>query len=276
MKDNQKPRSDGVLRRRVAVVTGASSGIGRGVALAMAAAGAAVVLVGRDRGRLEQAADAIRQRGGAGDIVVADLVEDGVAEQIVEAARALHSGIDVLVNAAGICLREPVDGGTVETLDAQWRINVRAPYALSLAALPSLRPGGSIIFLSSVAAQVPMADLSAYAATKAAVAALGRTMAVELARRDVRVNTIAPGFVATEMNEQLRQDPGRAERAIAATPAGRLGSPEDIADVAVFLASDAARFVHGAVLPVTGGYPMPFGDRTSVARDAALTGRVAR
>jgi NAD(P)-dependent dehydrogenase (short-subunit alcohol dehydrogenase family) len=137
-----------------------------------------------------------------------------------------------------------------------WETNVRAPFRLLQAALRHLEEsGGVVVFISSISGHVGFANDSAYAATKAAVDALVRCLSIELAPRGVRVNAIAPGFTETPMNEKFREDPSMVDRAVMSTPAGRLGKPYDIAAAVAFLASDAASYIHGAIIPVDGNYP---------------------
>lgn len=241
------------------MVTGASSGIGREVAISFADAGARVLLAGRDVRRLDDAADLITGRGGEGRTVAADFVDDPAAVDAVTAeAVNCFGGLDILVHSAGIYERMLFDRVTRAHLDDQWKINFRAPFLLSQALLPHIRSGGSVIFISSVAADVSIPNASVYCATKAALNALAGVLAIELAPRDIRVNVVAPGFTATAMNERLRRDPKIVNFVLATTPARRLGTVEDVAPVVVFLASDAAKFIQGEVVRVDGGYPTPF------------------
>jgi NAD(P)-dependent dehydrogenase (short-subunit alcohol dehydrogenase family) len=161
----------------------------------------------------------------------------------------------VLVHAAGIYLRDALDVATLEDFDRQWRVNTRLPYELTQAVLPDLIPGGSVIFVTSKAGHVGMYDRAAYGASKAATEAMMRSLAVELAPRGVRVNSVVPGFIASPMNEKLREDEALMGYLEALVPAGRLGSPDDVAAAATWLASDEAAYVYGHSLCVDGGYP---------------------
>lgn len=242
--------SDFSLDGKVAVITGASSGIGFGIAAAMSEAGARVVLVGRDRERLARCGEAV----GEHRLVAVDLTADEAPRRIVDEALEAFGGLDCLVHSAGIFRPRPLDRSPVSDLDEQWRVNVRAPYALTQAALPHLRPGGSLIFISSIAGHVGFPSSVAYCATKGAVELMAKSLAVELAPRGVRVNALAPGNVRTAMNAELFRSPEYEAEMIARTPAGRVGEVEDIAPVAVFLASEASRYVHGSSLLVDGGW----------------------
>jgi NAD(P)-dependent dehydrogenase (short-subunit alcohol dehydrogenase family) len=239
------------LDGKTAIVTGASSGIGAAIAEAMAQAGASVVLVGRDAGRLERVAGLCGERSA---VVVADVIAADAPALIVQRALDAFGGIDVIVHSAGVFAPKPFPDSPVESLDAQWLVNVRAPYAITHAAQEHLGEGSAVIFISSIAGQVGFMGAAAYCATKGAVEQLTKSLAVELAPRGIRVNAIAPGNIHSPMNEQYFQSAEYEAAMIERTPAGRVGVVEDIAPVAVFLASDAARYIHGASLLVDGGW----------------------
>jgi NAD(P)-dependent dehydrogenase (short-subunit alcohol dehydrogenase family) len=238
------------LDGKVAIVTGASSGIGFACAQAMSAAGAKVVLVGRDEERLVACA------GGCGEsqTVAVDLASDHGPARIVEAAIAGFGAIDSIVHSAGAFLPKPLGEAPLDDFDMQWRVNVRAPYALTQAALPHLERDSSVIFVSSIAGQVAFPNSAAYCATKGAIEQLTKALAVELAPRGIRVNAIAPGNIRTPMNEELLKDRDYEQMYLDGTPYGRVGVVDDIAPLAVFLASDAARYVHGESILVDGGW----------------------
>ena len=238
------------LGGRVAVVTGASSGIGAAIAEALSQAGARVVLTGRDEERLRRVAD----RLGEHHVVAADLAEDGSAGTIVAETLGAFGALNVLVHSAGIFWPKPFAEAPLSEFDEQFRVNVRAPYALTQAALPHLKPDGSVIFISSIAGRVGFPSSTAYCGTKGAVELMTKSLAMELAPVGVRVNAIAPGNVHTPMNEHFFESEDYNRSMIERTPFGRVGLVEDIAPVAVFLASDAARYIHGESLLVDGGW----------------------
>jgi NAD(P)-dependent dehydrogenase (short-subunit alcohol dehydrogenase family) len=244
------------LEGKVALVTGASSGMGEEITKAMAAAGAGVVAVGRNEERLERVvADARAADGGEVVAVARDLTEQGAPQAVVDEAVERLGRLDVLANVAGIMELGPLGETPVESLDRQFRTNVRAPFELTQAALPHLRKSnGAIIFISSMAALAAFPESAAYTATKGAIDALARQLAVELAPEGIRVNAIAPGEIDTPMNTEFyAEHPEFVEEMEEFTPAGRLGKATDIAPAAVFLASDMAGFVYGVSLPVDGG-----------------------
>jgi NAD(P)-dependent dehydrogenase (short-subunit alcohol dehydrogenase family) len=238
------------LDGKVAVVTGASSGIGLACAQAMSEAGAKVVLVGRDRDRLEECA----ARCGEHHVVAIDLAADEAPARIVEETVTAFGRINSLLHMAGIFWPKPLGEAPLEDFDMQWRVNVRAPYALTKAALPHLHRDDSIVFVSSIAGQVAFPNSAAYCATKGAIEQLTKALAVELAPQGIRVNAIAPGNIRTPMNEELLKSKAYEQMYLDGTPYGRVGVVEDIAPLAVFLASDAARYIHGESILVDGGW----------------------
>jgi NAD(P)-dependent dehydrogenase (short-subunit alcohol dehydrogenase family) len=239
------------LDGRVAVVTGASSGIGAAIAEAMAQAGARVALVGRDVDRLARTAGAC---GGAYTSIAVDVTADDAPERVVQGTLDAFGRIDSIVHSAGIFWPKPFPESPVESLDAQWAINVRAPYAITHAAEPHLGEGSSVIFISSIAGHQGFPQSAAYCATKGAIEMLVRSLATEFAPRGVRVNAIAPGNIHSPMNAEFMKSPEYEQSMIDQTPAGRVGVVEDVAPAAVFLASDAGRYIHGVSLLVDGGW----------------------
>jgi NAD(P)-dependent dehydrogenase (short-subunit alcohol dehydrogenase family) len=240
----------GVLDGTVAIVTGASSGIGFAIAEAMSAAGAKVVLVGRDKERLERCAERCAEHL----VAAVDLTTDRAPDLIVERAMDRFGAIDSIVHSAGVFWPKPFGEAPLEDFDYHWQLNVRTPYALTQAALPHLRRGSSVIFVSSIAGRVALPNSAAYCATKGAVEQLTKALAVELAPHGIRVNAIAPGNIRTPMNEELLRDPNYEQMYLDGTPYGRVGVVDDIAPLAVFLASDAAGYIHGESILVDGGW----------------------
>ena len=244
----------GSLEGRVALVTGASSGIGAGTAVELAARGAQVLLTGRDDRRLREHADAIAAPDRC-ETVAADLTAEGAPEAVAARCVERFGRIDVLVHSAGIYENLPFERATMESFDRQHAINVRVPYALTLAALPHLGDGAAIVFISSVFGQIGLAGATGYCATKGAIEQLTRTLALELAPRGIRVNAVAPGFILTALNEANFGSDTPIKRSVEAdTPAGRIGGVQEVAPAVAYLASDDASFVQGATLVVDGGW----------------------
>jgi NAD(P)-dependent dehydrogenase (short-subunit alcohol dehydrogenase family) len=245
------------LRNKTALITGAGTGIGRAIALAFAREGARVVLAGRRKAPLEAVSSEI---GDVSLVIEADVTKASDINRALEHA-ARHFGVlNVLVNNAGV-----LHIGTAEQItEAQWdetfNVNVRGLWLLSRAVLPYLRKagGGSIINIASVLGLNGARNRASYAPSKGAVVLLTKCMAVDHGHEDIRVNAICPSFVETDLTTAVisrAPDPEAVRRErTAAHPIGRLGAPEDVAGLAVYLACDESSWVTGAALPVDGGY----------------------
>ncbi len=240
------------LEGRTALVTGASRGIGAAIASALDRAGARVALVARDVAALDATAERLRNDP---VVLAADLADPDVPARLVAEASDRLGGIDVLVNNAAVAARAPTEQLDAALVDRLYAVNVRAPLLLIGALIPSMveRGSGVIISLSSVSAVVGTPRRAAYAATKGAIDAATRSLAIELGPHGIRVNSVAPGVVDTEMWARNKAIPGVVEQIEALTPLRRWSTPDDVADVVVFLASDAARFVTGETMSVDGG-----------------------
>jgi NAD(P)-dependent dehydrogenase (short-subunit alcohol dehydrogenase family) len=239
---------------KAAIVTGASSGIGRAIACGLGAADADVVLVGRDRDRLHGTLAEINAAGGSAHAIAADLDDDVAVNDIVQRTQRQFGRVDTVIHCAGLFLTGPVDD-SAELLDRQWRTNVRAPFRLTLAALPALRrTRGSVVFLSSIAGHVGFPASSAYCATKGAIEQMTKAIAVEEAPNGVRVNAIAPGNVETPMNAHLMAEPTYKQAMLDATPLGRNGQPQDIVPLALLLAGADGAWITGHSVIIDGGW----------------------
>ena len=245
------------LKGKIGIVTGAGSGIGRASAIALAAEGAQVALVGRRKDRLQEVAREIGDRAFAIPVDVSKTSEiSGLLDQVV----SRFAGLNFLLNNAGGLHVGNAEQITEEQWDDTFNLNVRSVWLLSRAALPHMRKagGGSIMNVASTLGLVGARNRAAYAPSKGALIQLTKSMAIDHGHENIRVNAICPSFVETELTERILgqvADPAaiRRERT-AAHPIGRLGRPEDIAGLAVYLASDESSWVTGAVLPVDGGY----------------------
>ncbi len=241
------------LTNKIAVVTGASRGIGEACAKALDAAGARVVLTGRTTADLERVAAGLNN---APVIMPADMSPSGAGAGLAQRILAAVEGVDVLVNNAGIPMRRLPEQLTEAELDDTYAINVRALVMLTTHLGPSMqqRGGGSIINISSIASLRGPLGRVAYAGSKGAVDAITRALAADWGPAGIRVNAINPGIITTAIWEESRRTvPGLIEDLAAQVPLKRWGAPEDIADVALFLASDAARYLTGETLAVDGG-----------------------
>jgi NAD(P)-dependent dehydrogenase (short-subunit alcohol dehydrogenase family) len=245
------------LQNKVILLTGAGTGIGRACALAFACEGASLALVGRRREKLEAVA---KECGGAPLVFAADLVRKMEIESAVAATADRFGRIDVLVNNAGVMIPGAAEQITEEQWDRTFHLNVKSVWQVSCAVLPHFRKigGGAIINMASVFGINGARNRASYAPSKGAVVLLTKCMAIDHGHENIRVNAICPSFIETELTAAaVRQAPDpeafRRERT-AAHPLGRLGRPEDVAGLAVYLASDASSWVTGAIYPVDGGY----------------------
>jgi 3-oxoacyl-[acyl-carrier protein] reductase len=245
--------SDQNLAGKTALVTGASRGIGHATARELAGAGAHVIVhYGQAAAEAQALVADIRAKGGRADLIAADMAAADGAHLLAQQVRALTPKLDILVANAGIAKAVPLADYTVEDFDRLFAVNVRAPFFLVQQLLPVLNDGASVILLSSVVARTSFGTLSAYAATKGAIDTLVKHFAAELGGRGIRVNAVAPGVIETDMSSFARSDAGR-ELTLNTQALKRIGQPDDVAGVIAFLASDAARWVTGEVLGVSGG-----------------------
>ena len=245
------------LKGKIAIVTGAGSGIGRACALALAREGAEVALIGRRKTLLEAVAGEI---GNSALALAADVSKKDEISRVVEHTVARFGGLNILLNNAGVLHIGTAEQITEEQWDETFNVNVRGLWLLSRAVLPAMRKagGGSIINMASVLGINGARNRASYAPSKGAVVLLTKCMAIDHGHEQIRVNAICPSFVETDLTAAVISNASnpnavRSER-IAVHPIGRLGQPEDIAGLAVYLASDESSWVTGSVFPVDGGY----------------------
>lgn len=243
------------LDGKVAVVTGANTGLGQAMATALASVGARVALTGRSRPDETEAL--IAGAGGKTAVIMADLSSAEVAPSVLQQAEAALGPVDILVNNAGIIRRQEA----LEFSEADWddvlATNLKVPFFLAQAAAKSMvqrGSGGKIINVASLLSFQGGIRVASYTASKSGLAGLTRLLANEWAARGINVNAIVPGYFATNNTSALRADEERNRQILERIPAGRWGNPGDLGGAAVFLASKASDYVHGTLLPVDGGW----------------------
>jgi 2-dehydro-3-deoxy-D-gluconate 5-dehydrogenase len=243
------------LRGKVAIVTGANTGLGQAMAIALATAGASIALVGRTAPDETQAR--IKSLGGKSAAITADLSDAGRVSAVVEEAKAALGAVDILVNNAGIIRRNDAIDFTLEEWDSVMATNLKVPFFLAQAAARSMFTagrGGKIINVASLLSFQGGIRVASYTASKSGLAGITRLLANEWAGKGINVNAIVPGYFKTNNTEALRADPQRNRDILQRIPAGRWGEPAELGGAAVFLASSAADYVHGALIPVDGGW----------------------
>lgn len=243
------------LSAKTAIVTGANTGLGQGIAVALAEAGAAVSLVGRSAP--DETVEKIEAANARYCVVSADLSNLDTIGRVIEQTQKQLGGLDILVNNAGIIQRNDAIDFSIEEWDSVLNVNLRTVFFLSQAFARSCRDagqGGKIINIASMLSYQGGIRVPSYTASKSGLMGLTRALANEWASSGINVNAIAPGYFATNNTAALQADPKRSAEILGRIPAGRWGQPAELGGAAVFLASNASDYVHGATLPVDGGW----------------------
>lgn len=247
------------LKGKVALVTGGGSGIGRAIALGFAREGAIVAVMGRRREALEGVVAEMRQSSAGGKAVVGDVARAESVRSAVDEVEKAFGRLDVLVNNAGMLSVTTVENISEQDWDRVIETNLKGPFLVSRAALPAFRRagGGAIVNIASILGVVAMKNRAAYCASKGGVVQLTKAMALDHAHENVRVNCICPAIVETELVKDLFDSSEAGQKAknarVGTLPLGRFGKPEDVAELAVFLASDESAWITGTAIPVDGG-----------------------
>lgn len=246
------------MGKKIAIVTGGSSGIGFAIARKFSQQGIHTIILGRDEQKLNEA---VALLGSNGEAIAFDVTNLNSIPELIKKIINQYGQVDVLVNNAGINLKKSALEVTDQEFQQILLTNLTSVFALTREVAKNMvaKKSGSIINISSMAAQYGLPGVVAYAASKTAIEGMTRTLAVELSPNNVRVNCIAPGFIATKMSATaLNGDPERKQKVLSRTPMGRLGDPNDVANTAYFLASDDSTFITGTVVPVDGGNSIGF------------------
>lgn len=245
-------------RNKIAIVTGGASGIGLAIAEKFVTNNITTIIIGRDQAKLDAAK---KKLGMLCEPVAFDLNRLSLIPALIRDLQEKYRGIDILVNNAGINLKKEFTDVTDEEFHKIILTNVESIFTISREVVKSMiqNKKGSIVNISSMASQYGLPKVIAYSASKGAIESMTRAMAAELSPKGIRVNCIAPGFIATDMSAKaLNNDKERKDKVLSRTPMGILGAPSDIGDAALFLSSDAASFITGVVLPVDGGNSIGF------------------
>ncbi len=242
------------LNGKTALVTGASRGMGRASAIALAAAGAQVLVhYGRGAKEADGVVAEIRKAGGRADAIATDLAAADAADKLAkQVRRIIGDRLDILVANAGVSKAATIEEMTVEEFDKLFAVNVRAPYFLVQQLLPILGEGSSVILVSSLGAHATVGTLSAYGATKGAIDTLVKYFAAALGPRGIRVNAVAPGVIDTDMSNLVKTDEGKTS-VLGMQALKRIGQPDDVGSVVAFLASHEAGWITGDTIRVDGG-----------------------
>lgn len=256
--------ADTTLAGHTVLVTGAGSGIGAGIAVEMAKAGATVIVNDYDERAAKEIAEQLAADGYSAHAVTGDITDEETVQRIVEECERLGGGVDVLVNNAGITGKQHFEDIDPATWNRVLSVNLTAPFALSAAVIPGMKKKGSgrIINIASIAGiRVSVLGGAAYTASKAGVLGLTRHLASELAPSNITVNAILPGVTLTPLVEQAT-DEARRTKVAASVPLGRMGTPSDIGRLAVYLAGESSSYITGVSIPVDGGMTVLPGDYT--------------
>jgi 2-dehydro-3-deoxy-D-gluconate 5-dehydrogenase len=245
------------LRKRVAFITGGNGGIGLGMAKGLAAAGAAVVIAGRNKTKAQAALSELKSLGAQAEFVEVDVLKEASCQQAVKRAVERFGRLDILVNNAGTSVRKQPQDLTAEDWHLVMNTNLTSAFLCSQAAYPHMvrAGGGKIINIGSMMSVFASSYATPYAASKGGIVQMARSMAVAWAKDNIQVNTILPGWIDTDLTRKAREQvEGLYEKVLVRTPAQRWGDPKDFAGIAVFLAASASDFITGAAIAVDGGY----------------------
>jgi len=244
------------LEGHVAVVSGASKGLGKAMSEALAAKGAAIALVARNEALLDGVAEGIRAGGGTAEVIVADVTDEAAVADVQRQVTDKLGVCDIIINNAGINNRKAIDEFTLEEWQQILNVNLTGPFLLSRAFVPEMKKKGwgRIINMTSIMSHVSLANRTGYSTTKAGLIGFTKALALELSPHNITVNGISPGPFATEMNKPLMEDPEKNKMFLERIPIGRWGQVDEIGSLAAYLCSDEAGFITGTDIVIDGGW----------------------
>lgn len=248
--------TDKKLSGKTALITGASKGLGKAMAIAMAEEGARLILASRDLAKLEETAAAVRAKGSTADVFQADVTDESQVLRLEKDVCAKAGKIDILINNAGINIRKPVTDFTLGEWNSVLDTNLTSVFLMCRSFVPHMkgRGYGRIINMTSIMSHVSIAERTAYSSSKAGLLGFTKALALELAGEAITVVGISPGPFGTEMNTPIMNDPEKNKAFVSKIPVGRWGKLEEIGQLAVFLCSDAAAFITGTDILIDGGW----------------------
>lgn len=243
------------MEQPVAIITGASRGLGRAIAIELAVAGAHVVLAARDVASLDAVAENIRGQTGQADVLAANVAEPDGMQRLVDRTMEAHRRLDVMVNNAGIAPQVPVERMSDDEWDAVMTLNLGAVFRGARAVAPIFREAGHgrLVNIASVFGLLGRSGFGAYGASKGALINFSRVLAAEWAKFGAQVNVVAPGYISTDINAEMREDEAFMSRVLARIPAKRMGEAHEVANLVRYLALDAPDFLTGQVIAIDGG-----------------------
>lgn len=244
------------LEGRIAVVTGASRGLGRAMAIELGAAGAKLALVGRDRAKLDETAAEVEKAGAEAAVFLADVTVESQVRAIEQGVRERFGRVDILINNAGMNIRKPLVEYTLDEWNTVLDSNLTSVFLVCRSFIPMMKGGGygRILNLASIMSHISLPGRTAYSASKAALLGVTRALAQELADDGITVVAISPGPFATEINTSLMENPELNRQFLSSMPLGRWGKPEEIGKLALYLCSDDAGFITGSDVLIDGGW----------------------
>lgn len=249
-------RSEGFLREKVAVVTGASKGLGRAMAIALGSAGARVVLVSRNTEQMAESVAMVEAAGGQAEAFAADVTSESAVRELETHLKQTYGAVHILINNAGVNLRKPITDFTLDEWNWVLTTNVTSAFLMTRSCVPLMKGHnyGRILMLTSIMSHVSLPERTAYSASKSALLGMVKALALELASEGITVNGISPGPFLTEMNLPLLQDEEKNRMFLSNIPVGRWGDPKDIGELALYLCRPEACFITGTDILIDGGW----------------------